>query len=44
MNHSTEEIAQIIKIGTIGMLLLASIVIGVVMYLHNKMLNTSIKN
>ena len=37
MNQSTEEIALIIKIGTSAMLLTAGVVIGLVLYIHNKM-------
>lgn len=37
MNQNSEEVAQIIKIGTAAMLFGASIVIGLVLYLHGKM-------
>jgi hypothetical protein len=43
MNQSTEEIAQIIKIGTTVMLLGASFVIGMVLYLHKKMMQANSK-
>jgi hypothetical protein len=41
MNQSTEEIAQIIKIGTMAMLLMAVVVIGLVLYFHNKMMKVN---
>lgn len=37
MNQSTEEIAQIIKIGTTAMLSMAVVVISLVLYFHQKM-------
>ncbi|MES2794445.1 MAG: hypothetical protein V4683_00695 [Bacteroidota bacterium] len=43
MNQSAEEIAQIIKIGTTFMLLGAGIVISLVLYFHNKMINIRLK-
>ncbi len=41
MDLQTQEIAQIIKIGTTIMLMGACFVIGMVVYLHKKMLKIS---
>lgn len=38
MNQNPEEIAQIIKIGTAAMLFGASLIIGLVVYFHGKMI------
>jgi heme/copper-type cytochrome/quinol oxidase subunit 2 len=43
MSQSAEEIAQIIKIGTTAMLTLAFVVIGMVLYFHQKMVKARFK-
>jgi hypothetical protein len=43
MNQNAEEIAQIIKIGTTAMLLMAGVVIGLVLYFHQKMVKARFK-
>ncbi len=43
MSQSTEEIALIIKIGTIAMLTMAGLVIGLVIYFHQKMVKVQSK-
>jgi hypothetical protein len=41
MVNSTQEIAEIIKVGTAAMLLAASFIVGMVLYLHNKMIKVN---
>ena len=43
MTQSAEEIAQIIKLGTTVMLTLASVVIGLVLYFHQKIVKARFK-
>jgi hypothetical protein len=43
MNQSPEEIATIIKIGTSVMLMMASLVIGLVIYFHKKLMKINPK-
>lgn len=43
IKNSAEEIALIIKIGTTAMLFAASIVIGIVLYLHKRIMKTQMK-